>query len=208
MTRSGFTLIELLVVVAIIAIVAAIALPNLLEAQTRSKVSRARADLKTIVTGIETYRIDHNGYPTYHYTNMPEGHREFHIGGAVPAWGQPDPNWDGKNPITTPISYVTSYPRDPFVEHKSGPEEAHQYLYVNWNYALRRSPPSSLVDAFGLARRVYGSYRLHSRGPDRFGPDSGLPYDPTNGTASEGDITYGPRSGFDKFVEFEDNNNR
>ena len=52
----AFTLIELLVVVAVIAILAAIALPNFLEAQTRAKVSRVAADLRTIATALETYR--------------------------------------------------------------------------------------------------------------------------------------------------------
>jgi prepilin-type N-terminal cleavage/methylation domain-containing protein len=60
--KKGFTLIELLIVVAIIAILAAIAVPNFLEAQTRSKVSRAKADMRTIVTGLEAYHIDYNSY--------------------------------------------------------------------------------------------------------------------------------------------------
>ena len=60
---SGFTLIELLIVVAIIAILAAIAIPNFLAAQTRSKVSRAKADMRTAATGMEAYRIDNSNYP-------------------------------------------------------------------------------------------------------------------------------------------------
>ena len=63
MRRHGFTLIELLIVVAIIAILAAIAVPNFLEAQTRAKISRAKADHRTIATGLETYQIDNNVFP-------------------------------------------------------------------------------------------------------------------------------------------------
>ena len=61
--RKAFTLIELLIVVAIIAILAAIAVPNFLEAQTRSKVSRMKADQRTIATGIESYAVDNNHFP-------------------------------------------------------------------------------------------------------------------------------------------------
>jgi len=63
--RSGraFTLIELLIVVAIIAILAMIAVPNFLEAQTRAKVSRVRADLRTIATALESYAGDWTDYP-------------------------------------------------------------------------------------------------------------------------------------------------
>ena len=61
--RYAFTLIELLVVVAIIAILAAIAVVNIRNALVRSKVSRARADLRTIQMAVETYAVDENSYP-------------------------------------------------------------------------------------------------------------------------------------------------
>lgn len=59
----GFTLIELLIVVAIIAILAAIAVPNFLEAQTRAKAARAKNDERNIATGLEAYYTDANCYP-------------------------------------------------------------------------------------------------------------------------------------------------
>ena len=61
--KKGFTLIELLIVVAIIAILAAIAVPNFLEAQTRAKVSRVKSDLRTYATAIESYAVDNNRPP-------------------------------------------------------------------------------------------------------------------------------------------------
>ena len=59
----AFTLVEPLVVVAVVAILTAVAIPNLLEAQTRARISLVCSDLRMLCTGREAYMTDHQDYP-------------------------------------------------------------------------------------------------------------------------------------------------
>ncbi len=64
MNKKGFTLIELLIVIAIIGIVAAIAIPNLLTALQKGKQKATMGDMKSIGTAIESYMVDMYMAPT------------------------------------------------------------------------------------------------------------------------------------------------
>ena len=85
---GGFTLIELLIVVAIIAILAAIAVPNFLEAQIRAKCSRARSDMRALAVAMEAYCVDHNTYYAV-------GRKDLRL-------------------LTSPVAYMNSIPKDAF----------------------------------------------------------------------------------------------
>lgn len=223
MTRSlaskrtlAFTLIELLIVVAIIAILAAIAVPNFLEAQTRSKVSRSKADMRSFATAVESYYVDNNVYPPIAAPTSTLTPRDG-TGSASQAVNGPSV-WDPSVPgvsarfgwVTTPIAYITSAFKDPFIPN--GANEAFAPCsrdrlagYDTYDYTDARSftPQGVLADDRGGGAATSGAgWRLVGAGPDghnAFGGgiigvsgvcthNAGVDYDPTNGTLSAGDL--------------------
>lgn len=88
MNKKGFTLIELLIVVAIIGIVAAIAIPNLLTALQKGKQKATMGDIKSIGTAVESYITDMSIAPA-DILNSPDYLVPFHIKKMPPAdgWG-------------------------------------------------------------------------------------------------------------------------
>ncbi len=214
MKQKAFTLIELLIVVAIIAILAAISVPNFLEAQTRSRVSRTLNDIRTLAVAIRSYEVDHNQAPpspwfepwlsleynwtwTVYYDRPPLGMNKF---------------------LTSPIAYTSATPIDIFAPTQSATAGAVIGMGYNWFYVgpgrmtrngaalyeLTISEMSCFNSAFidKTPNRLYGSrpYRwsLFSPGPDRvwWPTNKGVIYDPTNGTISGGDIWYFDYVGF------------
>ncbi|MDD4279599.1 prepilin-type N-terminal cleavage/methylation domain-containing protein [Candidatus Sumerlaeota bacterium] len=212
MMMKAFTLIELLIVVAIIAILAAIAVPNFLEAQVRAKVSRAKNDLRTVKTAVECYRVDNNAAPCVNTTegySLPGGQS----GSGRYAMG-----------LTSPIAYISSIPKDPFNvgpkgTHADDPyaqwNSAHDYWYwtseycrkqswggnnnADWKWGIPTEPNPVPTGGGDYPRAIWMAY---SKGPDGYWYRPGTndvclhnpwitQYDSTNGTRSTGLIPVG-----------------
>ena len=69
-TERGFTLVEIMIVVAIIALLAAIAIPNVLRGRTSANEAAAVGNLRALVSSLEMYRSVNSAYPDVFNTDM------------------------------------------------------------------------------------------------------------------------------------------
>jgi len=199
MKKAGFTLIELLIVVAIIAILAAIAVPNFLEAQTRAKVSRAKADVRTLAVAVESYSVDWSG---------PSPGNQESKSSACLNISDPPGNVIAQLRLTTPVAYTTGFLYDPFVgqgrfNRQSGGNTVLATGLKGKLYQYETYGAPCLPALYREANAMGYNWSIYSNGPARLyngiiqkiliGDIAGeeprktvSAYDPTNGTISMG----------------------
>lgn len=192
--RHGFSLVELLIVVAIVAIVAALAIPNFMSAMNRARIARTKSDLRVVAGAIEAYRADHKAYP---WPDAPDGTPILNPDNLPSGFLTRVPSR-----LTTPVAYLDPMLADPFpvADGDENPRflySTNQYFAAAEGEGAWESYVAGLLP-FETSSGLRYSFRISGRGPDR-DSETAAPalYDPSNGTISSGDIVYfGPGKSF------------
>lgn len=174
----GFTLIELIIVVVVIAILAALMMANIQEIQARVKVARTKSDLKAVSFSMEGFAVDAGRYPPVQPGGMLEQRFAF---------------------VTTPVAYISSAPTDPFGDQVPISDwwstRFRTYEIVTDSHPYHQAMFSHPIYGFNHLVDPTAKYYIAGQGPDLIRNDTlgdpalfWLPYDPTNGTLSMGDL--------------------
>ncbi len=173
MHERAFTLIELLIVVAIIGILAAIAVPNFLNARMRALVTRTEADLRSLATAFESYRLDNNMYPPTPQTGVME-------------------RFLRQVKLTTPIAYMSTVLADPlFKDPTQDYPEARAYPIWDPDITDIRKTQNRYFTMIPGEEDRRGRWTILGAASDGFYLVSQLgvvPYDSSNGLVSSGDV--------------------
>lgn len=218
-TGAGFTLIELLIVIAIILILIAIALPNFLEAQARAKLTRARADMRSLGTAIESFRTERGALLIDFWDDQTFQAHTLWLEKLVRIGRDPIFEYERFEesfyPLTSPVAHIAEVPIDLWADASrdvglGGEEQGFSYLYFD-NDSMFPNSSDHGIEVFeigssenffaGIKPLAEDEFGLLSVGPDRtLGRANlpglrlrGLPYAPTNGTNSVGELVF--RSG-------------
>lgn len=161
MSRRKLSVTGIIIIAAILIQIAAILIPRLYPPKIKPKVSRTKADMRTMASAIEAYYAD---------------------AGRYPGWEGNPPTWSPYSVFTTPIGYINSYPMEQYFNDKR------TFCYYSdrkgeWWILWSPGPDMDVDLTTSYLESIYHPGISHHADELLL-----FAYDPTNGTDSSGDF--------------------
>jgi prepilin-type N-terminal cleavage/methylation domain-containing protein len=201
-TVRGFTILELLIVLMMIAILAAIAVPNFLEAQVRSKIARSRIDQASVAHALQCYYADNQQYlpiradiiERLNTTPPPQGPAQYDYRPDAPSeelltfYSNLD---DPLLALSTPVAYLTNaFVGDAYAAPPNWQEPGFRSGFGYLNFTELDGPASLRRFALISPGPTYNVQDFTPLATFATDPHHWPEYDPTNGTVSFGKLSH------------------